>query len=96
MAEKNNPSAAPERRPRKPRKPRKPRVPEIPAPSAPATLADAIAETAAAPKSVTVDGQTVQAQDLRQLIEADRYLASKKAARRPGLQFDKMVPPGAE
>jgi len=49
----------------------------------PATIADAIAETAKGPKAVTVDGQTVQAHDPRQLIDADRYLAEKKAARNP-------------
>ena len=65
------------------RRPRKPRVPEIPAPPAPATIADAIAETAKGPKSVTVDGQTMQAHDPKQLIDADRYLAEKKAARNP-------------
>ena len=68
---------------RRPRKTRKPRVPEIPASPAPASIADAIAETAKGPKSVTVDGQTVQAHDLKQMIDADRYLSEKKAARNP-------------
>lgn len=49
-----------------------------------ATLEDAIAEAALGPKSVTVDGQTVEAHDPKQLIEADRYLASKKAAKTGG------------
>ncbi len=48
----------------------------------PANLDAAIAETALGPRSVTVDGQTVQTHDLSDLIEADRYLASKKAAGR--------------
>lgn len=50
----------------------------------PANLEQAIADSLLEPKSVTVDGQTVQGRDARELIEADRYLASKKAARRPG------------
>ena len=35
--------------------------------------------------------------DLR-LVEADRYLASKEAAKKPnrGLRFNKLVPPGAD
>lgn len=48
----------------------------------PENLGAAIAETALGPRSVTVDGQTVQAHDLSDLIEADRYLASKKAVGR--------------
>jgi hypothetical protein len=40
----------------------------------------AIKEAAVGPKSVTVDGQTVVAHDLDDLIEADRYLASKQSA----------------
>ncbi len=50
-------------------------------PDVPADLDAAIAEAALAPKSATVDGQTVQAHDLSDLIEADRYLASKKTAK---------------
>ncbi len=50
----------------------------------PATLEEAIAEAALGPKSVTVDGQTVEAHDPKQLIEADRYLAAKKAAKTGG------------
>ena len=56
--------------------------PETPAP--PKSLQDLILESAAEPKSATVDGQNVQSRDLRELIEAERFLASKKAARRPG------------
>jgi len=80
MPETNGTTDTPARRPRKARKPR---VPEIPASPAPASIADAIAETAKGPKSVAVDGQTVQAHDLKQMIDADRYLAEKKAARNP-------------
>ena len=80
MPDTEDPAETPDRRSRKPKKPR---VPEIPASPAPATIADALTETAKSPKSVTVDGQTVQAHDPRQLIDADRYLAEKKAARNP-------------
>ena len=94
----NNGPPSKSRQPRQSRQPRKPRVPETqsPIPAPPASIADALAEAAIGPKQVAVDGQTVQAHDLRQLIEADRYLASKKAARRPALQFVKLAPPGAE
>lgn len=70
--------------------------PETP-PGLPGDLAAALVEAATGPKSVTVDGQTVQAHDLdlRQLIEADRYLAGKKT-RGPGVRFTKLVPPGAD
>jgi len=50
----------------------------------------------AGPKSVAVDGQNVTAHDLRQLLDADRYLAAKKAAGKPAIRFSKLVPPGAE
>jgi len=62
-------------------------------PPPPASLEDIIREAIAGPKSVTVDGQNVTAHDLRQLIDLDRYLASKKAT--GGIRFTKMVPPGA-
>ncbi|MCL2001551.1 MAG: hypothetical protein FWG74_08965 [Planctomycetes bacterium] len=102
MPDTNNPAEpannGPPRKTRQPRKPRNPRASEAqnPIPAPPASIADALAEAATGPKQVAVDGQTVQAHDLRQLIEADRYLASKKAARRPALQFDKLAPPGAD
>ena len=80
------------RKPRQPRKPRPPKLTFVPPPP-PASLDDIIREAIAGPKSVTVDGQNVTAHDLRQLIDLDRYLASKKAA--TGIRFTKMVPPGA-
>ena len=94
MPDANNPAEQPANN-RPNRKPRKPRVPAIPAPAVSASIADAIIDAATGPKSATVDGQTAQAHDLRQLIEADRYLASRRAARRPRPRFDKMAPPGA-
>jgi len=85
-------------RSRKPRQPRKPRVlkpaPIEPTP-APQSLDEVIREALAGPKSVTVDGQNVTAHDLKQLLDADRYLEAKKAAGKPRIGFAKMVPPGA-
>jgi len=64
-------------------------------PPPPVSLEDIIREAIAGPKSVTVDGQNVTAHDLRQLIDLDRYLASKKAAGKSAIRFTKLVPPGA-
>lgn len=73
-----------------------PNDPPAASPDLPDNLDAAIVEAATGPKSVTVDGQTVQSHDLKQLIDADRYLASKKAARGPGFRITKLVPPGAD
>ena len=86
------PSTSKPRKPRQPRKPRPPKLTFVP-PLPPASLEDIIREAIAGPKSVTVDGQNVTAHDLRQLIDIDRYLASKKAT--TGIRFSKLVPPGA-
>lgn len=60
-------------------------------------LDQAIRDNAAQPAKASVDGQTVEQHPLKDQIEADRYLASKDAARKPGLgvKFAKLVPPGA-
>lgn len=60
-------------------------------------LSQEIRDAAAGPQQVTVDGQTVQQRPLAELVEADRYLASKTAAAKNhrGLRFTKLVPPGA-
>jgi len=63
-------------------------------------LRDKIAETAAAPKRVRTDAGEVEAQDLEQMIEADKYLSAKAAASgtgntRRGLRFNKLLPPGS-
>ena len=87
------PPAPTPRRLRKPRKPRAPKGPPTPDPEPPKSLDDILREAISGPKTVTVDGQTVTSHDLKQLIDADRYLASKQA--RPTLRFTKMVPPGA-
>jgi hypothetical protein len=61
-------------------------------------LKQAIRDNASQPAKASVDGQSVEQHSLKDQIEADRYLASKDAARKPGLgvKFAKLVPPGAE
>ena len=56
-----------------------------------------IRDNAAQPAKASVDGQSVEQHPLKDQIEADRYLASKDAARKPGLgiKFAKIVPPGS-
>ncbi len=62
----------------------------------PEEIENAIREAAQQPAEVSVDGQTVKQQPLRDQIEADRYLASKEAARKGlGVRMTKVVPPGA-
>ena len=50
----------------------------------PVDLSDDIATLAGQARSVTVDGQQVNRRGLAELIDADRYLASKVAAKKPG------------
>ncbi len=56
-----------------------------------------IAENAQGPAKAVIDGQVVEQHSLKDQIEADRYLASKAAAKNPrhGVGFVKMRPPGA-
>ena len=62
----------------------------------PEEIANAIHEAAQQPAEVAVDGQTVKQQPLPDQIEADRYLASKEAAKQGlGVRMTKVVPPGA-
>ncbi len=62
----------------------------------PEEIANAIREAAQQPAEVSVDGQTVKQQPLPDQIEADRYLASKEAAKKGlGVRMTKVVPPGA-
>lgn len=49
------------------------------------TLEDAMLENAAGPKKVSGDAGSVEQHPLSDQIELDRHLASKKAARGPGL-----------
>ena len=59
-------------------------------------LDDQIAEDAAGPESATVDGVTVTKRSLQDLIEADRYLAGKRAVHPSyALKRARLVPPGA-
>jgi hypothetical protein len=61
-------------------------------------LEQAIAENAAGPAKASVDGQSVEQHAIRDQIEADRYLESKKASRKRGMgiRFVRLSPPGAE
>lgn len=58
---------------------------------------EALREAAKQPAKASVDGQSVEQHSLKDQIEADRYLASKNAAKKPGLgiKFAKIVPPGS-
>ncbi len=60
-------------------------------------LEESIRRNAAGPKSAEVDGQKVEQHSLPDQIEADKYLASKKAmrSRNSGLKFSKMSHSGA-
>ena len=66
-------------------------------PSDPSSTDDALRDAAKQPAKASVDGQSVEQHPLKDQIEADRYLASKDAARKPGLgiKFAKIVPPGS-
>ena len=66
-------------------------------PPDPPNDADALREAARQPAKASVDGQSVEQHPLKDQIEADRYLASKDAAKKPGLgiKFAKIVPPGS-
>ena len=61
------------------------------------TLEDAIRRNASGPKSAQVDGQRVEQHPLSDLVQADRYLASKRAARGRygGLRIMRMSHSGA-
>jgi hypothetical protein len=57
---------------------------------------EAIEKNLAGPKRVEVDGISVEQHDLDQLIEADRYLGSKKAVKVGlGIRMVRVEPPGA-
>jgi len=62
-----------------------------------ADLAETIEEAAASPAAATVDGNSATARPIADLIDADRYLASKQAVRqnpRLGMRITRAVPPG--
>lgn len=62
----------------------------------PQTIEEAIDRNARGPASVTVAGQTVVQKDIGQLIEADKYLAAKRAATKRGfgIRTQTIVPGG--
>jgi len=59
-------------------------------------LTDAIKQNAEGPKQASADGVSTQQHSLADQIEADKYLASKEAAKNPAKAFTrvKIVPPG--
>ena len=61
-------------------------------------LEDKIRENAQGPAKASGDAGSVVQHSMRDQIEADRYLASKQAAKSKsrGLRFTKLVPPGAD
>lgn len=58
------------------------------------TMRDILLENARGPKKVQGDAGTVEQHSLREQIELDRYLASKKAAGGLGIIMRKMKPDG--
>jgi len=64
---------------------------------APETPQEAIEQGALGPQSATVDGNSVTQRSLSELIEADKYLASKSAASAGnelfGMRVRQAVPP---
>ena len=64
----------------------------------PDDLEQTIRENAAGPAKAAGDAGSVEQHSLSEQIAADRYLASKAAAKRRGLgiSLKKLVPPGAE
>lgn len=61
-------------------------------------LDDAIRENAQSPAKASGDSGSVEQHSLADQIEADKYLASKEAAKSKsrGLRFNKLVPPGGD
>jgi ribosomal protein L12E/L44/L45/RPP1/RPP2 len=61
-------------------------------------VSNKLAEAAVGPKRVRTDAGEVEAHDLDQIIEADKYLAAKAAAssanKHRGLRFNRIIPPG--
>ena len=63
----------------------------------PDEITDRLETLAQKPQIVEADGVKVEQHDLKQIVEADRYLSNRNAASKPhrGLRFSKIVPPGA-
>ncbi len=64
----------------------------------PEDLSEAISDSAKAPAKASGDSGSMEQHPLPDQIAADRYLESKKAARRKGLGvgLKKLVPPGTD
>ena len=62
----------------------------------PKDLEDTIRDNAQGPGEARDEARAMKQHSLRDQIEADRYLASKNAARQKGLgvRISKLVPPG--
>lgn len=60
-------------------------------------LSNTIAENAAAPKRAQNETGSAEMHSIQDQITADRYLASKRAAKTKnrGLRFSRIAPPGA-
>ena len=62
-------------------------------------LASKIDTVAQGPKRVRTDAGEVESQSLADMIEADKYLASRNATAagntHRGLRFNKLIPPGS-
>jgi hypothetical protein len=60
-------------------------------------LTDQIRENAQGPRRASGDSGSVEQHSLTEQMAADRYLASKEAAKRKGMgiRVGKMIPPGA-
>ena len=59
-------------------------------------LDDTLLEVASGPKKVTGDSGSVEQHSIRELIELDRHITAKEAAKKPGfgIRFAKLVPDG--
>jgi len=60
------------------------------------TITEEIEDNATGPKKVTIGGESAEAHSLLDQIEADKYLASKRAnaSTNRGLNLRKIAPPG--
>jgi hypothetical protein len=64
----------------------------------PDELDDAIEQNSKGPAKASGDAGSVEQHKLAEQIEADRYLKSKEAVKKPlrGLRFNRIVPPGTD
>ena len=59
-------------------------------------LTQTISDNAAGPKRAQGDAGSVEQHSLKDVMDTDRYLASKDAAKRPdrGIRISRLIPPG--